>query len=324
MPRISVIIPTYNRSGVVGDAVSCVMTQTEADSEIIVVDDGSVDDTRAIVEDCGDDRVKYFYKTNGGPAGARNLGLSKARGEYVAFLDSDDTWPEDYVEIMLSRLESSSEFGAAYSAITMVNSDGTQVRSYKSPDGRSGWLTKDLFKRGFVWPSAAVFRSCVWQNHYFDELMPRTSEDSDAFLRLSMLTQFLFVPDVQAFHRMSSDSISADEGVACSRLLSLERFHFRLGGDKIVSAKAARCRLSHACRKIAEDRRRKTARNAALKLYKHALEYWPYDLRLYVGLVKSLLLDKDQDPEPDWEMPEPLGDPVGTNRFCESSRRTPL
>ena len=211
MPRISVIIPTYNRSRVVRDAISCVVAQTEADSEIIVVDDGSVDDTRAVVEACGDGRVNYFYKTNGGPAGARNLGLSKAKGEYVAFLDSDDTWPEDYLEVMLSKLESNSEFGAAYSPITVVHPDGTEVRSYKTPDGKSGWLTEDLFKRGFIWPSAAVFRFCVWENHYFDELMARTSEDSDAFLRLSMLTQLLFVPDVQAFHRMSSDSISADE-----------------------------------------------------------------------------------------------------------------
>lgn len=315
MPRISVIIPTYNRAAVVRDAIECVMGQTETNSEIIVVDDGSVDDTRAVVENCGDGRVDYLYKSNGGPASARNFGLSKARGKYVAFLDSDDTWPQNYLEVMLSKLERSSEFGAAYSRITVVHSDGTEVKSYKAPEGKSGWITKDLFKRGFVWPSAAVFRSCVWESNFFDELMPRTSEDSDAFLRLSMHTQFLFVPEVQAFHKMSSDSISADEGVACSRLLSLERFYFRLGGDKIIPAKTARRRLSHACRKVAEDRRRKSVRNAALKLYRHSIKYWPYDLRLYVGLFKTLLLNKKEDPEPAWEMPEPLSDPVGANRF---------
>lgn len=315
VPRVSVIIPTYNRSHVVKDAIGCVTAQTEADSQIIVVDDGSVDDTRAVVEACGDGRVGYFYKPNGGPASARNFGLSKAEGDFVAFLDSDDAWPENYLEVMLSKLEDAREFGGAYSPITVVHSDGKKVKSYKIPRGASGWLAEDLFKRGFIWPSAAVFRSCAWENYYFDELMPRTSEDSDAFLRLSVLTQLLFVPEVQAFHRISSDSISADEGVACSRLLSLERFYFRLGGDKIVPTTMARRRLSHACRKVAEDRRRKGARNAALKLYKHAVKYWPYDLRLYAGMFKTLLLDRNDDPEPNWQMPEPLDYPLGTNRF---------
>jgi len=315
VPKTSVIIPTYNRSGVVKEAVSCVLAQTEPDSEIIVVDDGSVDDTRAVIENLSDSRVSYFYKTNGGPASARNFGISKARGKYIAFLDSDDFWPECYLEIMLSNLEKNCEFGATYSLITVLRSDGTEVESYKRPDGKSGWITEDLFKRSFIWPSAAIFRSSVWESFYFDELLARTSEDSDAFLRLSTLTQFSFVPEVQAFHRISSDSISADEGVACSRVLSLERFYFKLGGDKIIPAKMARRRLSHACRKVAEDRRNKKKKTAALKLYQRAIKYWPCDLRLYIGLSKTLFLDRSKDPEPSWEMPEPLDDPIGTNRF---------
>lgn len=315
MPKASVIIPTYNRSGVVKQAISCVLNQTEPDVQVVVVDDGSQDDTRAVVEGLREDRVSYYWKTNSGPAGARNHGLSKAEGQYVAFLDSDDYWPADYLEVMLGRLEQAQDFGAAYSPITVVYPDGSEVKSYKRPDGKSGWIAADLFMRGFVWPSAAVFRASAWGNFYFDELLARTSEDSDAFLRLSMHTQFLFVPDVQAFHRMSPDSISTQEGVSCARMLALERFYFRLGGDKIVGAKAARRRLSHACKKIAEDRRRKAARNAALKLYKRAVKYWPYDLRLHLGLCKTLLLDKNKDPEPDWRMPEPLGHPSRPNTF---------
>ena len=99
MPKVSVIIPTYNRSKIVKDAICSVLDQTESDLEIIVVDDGSTDDTHSIVSGISDDRVFYFFKTNGGPAGARNLGLSKAKGEYIAFLDSDDFWPENYIEL---------------------------------------------------------------------------------------------------------------------------------------------------------------------------------------------------------------------------------
>ena len=315
MPEISVIVPTYNRDYIVRETIDSILTQTLDDLEVLVVDDGSTDNTKEVIGSIADTRVKYLRKGNTGPAGARNFGLSKAEGQYVLFLDSDDFWPENYLEVMLSRLKQNSEFGGGYSPITVVHADGRREESYKRPNGKSGWLTADLFKRGFIWPSAAIFRSAVWEDFYFDELLARTSEDSDAFLRLSTRTQLLFVPDVEAFHRMSPDSISGEEGVACSRMLSLERFYFKLGGDKILPPKMARRRLSHACRKVAEDRRRKMARNAALKLYKHAVRYWPYDMRLYAGLYKTLLLDRNEDPEPDWEMPEPLGDPVGTNRF---------
>jgi glycosyltransferase involved in cell wall biosynthesis len=315
MPKTSVIIPTYNRSGMVREAISSVLAQTERDFEIVVVDDGSTDDTRSVVGAMQNGRISYFYKNNGGPASARNFGLSKAKGEYVAFLDSDDLWPENYLEVMLSQLEGNSEFGAAYSYITVIRSDGGKVESYKRPEGKSGWIASELFMRGSVWPSAAVFRSEVWQDFYFDELIKKSYEDSDAFLRLSMKTKFLFVGNVEAFHRISSDSIAAAAGVACTRLLILERFYYELGGDKIVPAAVARRRLSHACRKVAEERRKSGLRRAAMQLYERAIRYWPYDLRLYLGYLKTLFLRSSKDQEPDWRLPERLGDPIGLNRF---------
>lgn len=109
MPKVSVIIPTYNRSSLVKDAICSVLAQTELDLEVIVVDDGSTDGTCKVVEGLRDGRVNYFYKINGGAASARNLGLSKCEGEYVAFLDSDDFWPENYLEVMVSHLENNSE-----------------------------------------------------------------------------------------------------------------------------------------------------------------------------------------------------------------------
>jgi len=314
MAKLSVIVPAYNREQVVRETVDSVLGQTERDLEVIVVDDGSTDSTGEVVKGIGDERVRYFRKENGGAASARNLGLSKAGGEYVAFLDSDDVWPEDYAEVMLRHLEGEGDFGAAYSPMTVVYPGGEKIRSYKQLEGNSGWLTVDLFKRGFVWPSAAVFRSSVWKDFYFDEFLRKSYEDGDAFLRLSMRTQFLFVPDVQPLYRMSADSISTEAGVACTRLLVLERFYYRLGGDKYVTPRTARRRLSHACRKVAEDRRSTMARTAALKLYKHAIQYWPFDLRLYMGLLRTVFLPSNKDTQPDWEMPEALGDPIGTSR----------
>ncbi len=308
MPKISVIIPTYNRSGMVKEAISSVLAQTEPNLEIIVVDDGSTDDTRIVVESLAEKRVSYFYKTNAGPASARNYGLSKATGEYVAFLDHDDLWPPNYLEVMLSRLEKNTEFGAAYSPITAVYPDGGEVKSYKRPDGKSGWLAVNLFKHGFVWTSATLIRREVLKNFYFDESLKTSYEDGDFFLRLSMKTQFLFVADVEAVRRNHAENFSTKVGVLPTRILVLERFYFRLGGNKIVPARVARRRLSHACRKVAEERRHEGNRSAAITLYKRAIRYWPLDLRPYLGLGRALLLSKKRDPNPDWQMPESLAE----------------
>ncbi len=290
MPKVSVIIPTFNRQNIIVETVQSVLSQTERDLEVIVVDDGSTDNTRAVIEKLTDSRVSYFYKTNAGPASARNFGLSKASGQYVAFLDHDDLWPENYLEVMLSHLENNAEFGAAYSPITLVLPDGKKAKSYKRPKGKSGWITRDLFKTGFVWTSAALIRKLALENAWFDESLKQSYEDGDFFLRLSTRTQFLFVGNVEAIKTEHASNLSAQVGVQPTRILVLERFYFYLGGDKIIPAKIARRKISHACRKVAEARRRNSNRTAAITLYKCAIKYWPVDLRLYLGLGLTLLL----------------------------------
>lgn len=88
---VSVIIPSYNRGYIVGKSIESVLAQSYRQIEVIVVDDGSTDNTREVVAGF-DDRVRYFYKENGGVSTARNLGLRECRGEFIALLDSDDLW----------------------------------------------------------------------------------------------------------------------------------------------------------------------------------------------------------------------------------------
>lgn len=88
-PTVTVVIPTYNRAGLIGQAIDSVLQQTYSDFEIIVVDDGSTDETEAVVKGYGD-RVRYVWTTNGGSGHARNVGMQHARGRYLTFLDSDD------------------------------------------------------------------------------------------------------------------------------------------------------------------------------------------------------------------------------------------
>jgi hypothetical protein len=101
--------------------------------------------------------------------------------------------------------------------------------------------------------------------------------------------------------------LSCSVGVQPTRILVLERFYFQLGGDKVIPARIARRRLSHACRKVAKARRSNGCRATAICLYKRAIKYWPFDLRLYCGLGQSMLLSKTKDPNPEWQMPGPWG-----------------
>src|ERR1700754_3722880 len=92
-PLVSVVVPTYNRANLIGRTVASVLSQTDSNVEVVVVDDGSTDATKeTLARAFGDDaRVRYLHKRNGGAASARNAGLDAARGEYIALLDSDDT-----------------------------------------------------------------------------------------------------------------------------------------------------------------------------------------------------------------------------------------
>jgi len=306
MPKVSVIVPTYNLSSMLKDTIDSVLAQTEDDLEVIVVDDGSTDDTRAVVNGIGDSRIKYLYKENGGTSSARNFGLARSLGRYIAFLDHDDLWPADYLKTMINAIDTEPAFGVAYSPITVLHSNGRKIKSYKAPKGKSGKLTIDLFKRGFVWTSAAVIRRSVLEGFGFDESLMTSYEDGDFFLRLSTRTKYLFVKDVEAIRREHTCNLSEDVGIQPTRILVLERFYYRLGGDKVIPRTIAKRKISHACRKVEEAKRLEGSRYAALCLYKRAIRYWPFDLRLYLGLASSLLLSKKSDASANWQMPEAL------------------
>jgi len=309
MVRVSVIIPTYNRARVVGEAIRSALDQTVRDIEVIVVDDGSTDDTRDAVDGCRDGRVRYIYKTNGGPASARNAGLAEAKGEYVAFLDHDDLWPARFLEVMTGALDGRPEFGLAYSPITLRYADGHEVERYKVREGESGWCTGALFRNSFVWTSASLMRRSVLKGFGYDETLRRSYEDGDFFLRLALRTPFLYIPETQAIKRVHEANLSVEVGTQPTRILVLERFYYRLGGDRHIGLLEARRRLSHACRSVAKVALTQGKRAQAIFLYVRAISYWPVDVRVYWEWARALSLSHRDDPEPAWRMPSKLGMP---------------
>ncbi len=122
--KVSVIIPTYNRAALVVETLEGALAQSFTDREIIVVDDGSTDDTREKLEPYRD-RITYVYQDNGGVNAARNHGLAHASGEYIALLDSDDLWKPWLLELFASVLDRNPDVGFVYSDFSVLKPDGS-------------------------------------------------------------------------------------------------------------------------------------------------------------------------------------------------------
>jgi len=184
MPQVSVIVPTYNQAPFVAATVESALAQTYPNVEIIVVDDGSTDDTQAVLATYRD-RIHYLYQENRGLAAARNAGFLASHGDYVHFLDSDDLIPPDKLARHVAILEAEPGFGLVYSAWQQVNADGTEILGQLRPN-RQGHLLKELLRRDFFFfPSAAVLRrACLERVGLFDESL-RWGEDADMWLRLA-------------------------------------------------------------------------------------------------------------------------------------------
>ncbi|MDD5638815.1 MAG: glycosyltransferase [Candidatus Pacebacteria bacterium] len=137
---ISVIIPTYNRAHLLSRAIDSVLSQTFQDFELIIVDDGSTDNTKEIVEEYQkkDERIKYLWEENsGGPAKPKNTGIKNSQGEFIAFLDSDDEWLPEKLEKQLKLFENSNNLGFVSCNALIIDENNNIKGEYQSPRNKS-------------------------------------------------------------------------------------------------------------------------------------------------------------------------------------------
>jgi len=123
-PFFSIIIPTYNRAGFLTETVNSVVNQTYTDWECIIVDDGSADNTKDIVENMPDKRIKYFRKENEERSVARNFGIDHAKGEFICFLDSDDYYKENHLEVLFDKINQADNKKALFYTGMERNAEG--------------------------------------------------------------------------------------------------------------------------------------------------------------------------------------------------------
>jgi glycosyltransferase involved in cell wall biosynthesis len=183
MPKVSVIIPAYNRAYILGEAIDSVLSQKFKDLELIVVDDGSDDETEKVVSSYTH-RLTYIYQEHRGVSAARNRGIEHAQGDYLAFLDSDDLWLKDKLYLQMKFMESHPEVLICYTEEIWIRK-GVRVNPMKKHRKYSGMIFEHCLPLCIISPSSVLIaRSLLEKIGGFDEEL-EACEDYDLWLRIS-------------------------------------------------------------------------------------------------------------------------------------------
>ena len=217
MPRVSVIIPTYNRAGLVAESVQSVLAQKSTDFEIIVVDDGSTDDTKQVIESFAESRIKYVYQNNQGAPAARNAGLAHARGEYIMFLDSDDVLTEDALrqgtQVLSDNNDVAFSFGQAY-----LMDESRHVFGMRKQAGQTSYIRagteeiRQAILNGNHIPTSTIMarRKCLSETGLFENSFRDGSEDFQFWVRLAKSYAVAYIASPLVKYRVHQTSMTQE------------------------------------------------------------------------------------------------------------------
>lgn len=227
--KISVIIPTYNRASYIRDAIESILEQTYPVFEIIVVDDGSTDNTSEVIRLYGD-RIRYFWQQNSGPGAARNRGIKEAKGDYVAFLDSDDIWVQNKTKIQMDFFSKHPHLDIIFGDMANFSeTEDNNMPEIKNPKTHNYFVAHssdieqifDCLIIGNLIPTPTVIcrRACISRIGFFDEKL-KIAEDYDYWLRAARICRFGFINAVLIKRRRHDDNLINDW--ACMKMAALD------------------------------------------------------------------------------------------------------
>ncbi len=284
MPTVSIIIPTYNREHLLGRAIQSVLDQTYQNFELIIVDDGSTDDTEKLVKSFNSEKIRYIrHGENKGPSAARNTGIQSAKGDYIAFQDSDDEWMPRKLEKQIRAFETASPaVGIVYTGRYRIINDKKDYAPPTKWTPKDGDIFSSLLKVCFVCtPVVLVKRDCFERAGMFDERFP-PFEDWELFLRMSRYYQFKYINEPLVIKYRQPDSITENQS-ACIKGLKqmLETYFEDIKQDKTVLAMHyfGLGHLLYSNGKLSEGR----------NYFVRSLKAYPLDIRVVGALLVSLL-----------------------------------
>jgi glycosyltransferase involved in cell wall biosynthesis len=227
-PTVSVILPTYNRAHLVDRAIQSVLDQTYQDFEVIIVSDCSTDNTDEVVNAYRDPRIVYIrHNQNKGGSAARNTGIGVAKGEYIAFLDSDDEWLPEKLEKQIKIFKTlSPEVGLVYTDMLRVHNNGS-IEYWNSPTVTQGEIIDseklEYHVFGIGIQSTLIKRECFEKVGIFDEEFPRFI-DLELFIRLAKHFGFYHIHEPLVKYYETEGISSNQMAEVTARILLLEKY----------------------------------------------------------------------------------------------------
>ncbi len=292
-PQVSVVVPAYNCGELVREAIDSVREQTFGDLEVIVVDDGSTDNTWDVIQQVAAswERVRAIRIEHTGHAAARNRAIAEMNGRWIALLDADDLWLPTKLQRCMEYLGEHPEMSIVYTPMDPVRMDGTRMKGHSKPF-HSARLTEKLFHSIFVHDPAVVFHKRVIDEcGGFDESLD-VCVGHEFWLRVSRKFEFGLIDEALALRRWSEKTLTRSNRshARMVKAVMLERFYFEKGGRELLDDHRAAlrrlARVNYSAGKILTQQRRFGEASGYLR---KAIRYCPTHLKTYPLYLASLL-----------------------------------
>lgn len=277
------MIPTYNRAELLRSAIRSVLNQTFQDFEIVVIDDASKDNTKEIVSSFNDKRMKYIrHEVNKGEAGARNTGVTSSSGQYIAFIDDDDEWLPEKLQMQVDLIESSSpSVGVVYTGAFILNKISGRMKDQIIPAKR-GYILNELLLRNFLILSTVLIKKeCFEKVGLFDKNII-SGPDYDMWIRISRKYHFEYIKEPLVKYYLHENRLSNQLEKTIVGLESIIRKHSQLFASNHNGYRHHYLTLGVLYCLTGNTKKGREALLKAIKLY-------PFEIRYYFNFGLSLL-----------------------------------
>jgi glycosyltransferase involved in cell wall biosynthesis len=280
MATVDVIIPAFNASKYLPAALESVGSQTFEDWQIVLVDDGSTDNTAEVVAPFIDrfgPKLRYIRQENHGMSAARNTAIRASTSEFIALLDADDVWIPSRLAESVQAFAAQPRAGIAYGLITYMDQEGRPLGTFEGNVGHAeGRIAPYIYMRKVELPCVTVTirRACIDEVGLFDETM-RSTEDRDLWLRIALRHEVAFIPKVLAYYRTSPGSVSTNAQRMLQAQLQFIRKHYGSEGCGLLPRQISWAR---AYKQRADALKAQGQPQAALMSALQALVIYPLDL----------------------------------------------
>jgi len=288
MKKVSIIIPTYNAASFIEQAIDSVLAQTYKDFEIVIIDDGSTDNTKEVLQKYAD-KIRYIMQPNKGVAIARNTGIHNSESEYIAFLDSDDEWLPEKLELQMSIVEKNNDIGLVHTNDIQV-SEGGQVLSIDTPNIKYlfGKISKYLLLRKASIKTSTVLlrRKCLEKVGLFDPYLSRLGvEDRDLWIRFTKYYNAFYIDKPLVKYLVRSNSMSHNQKkMVEGRYYVIDKYFPEKKGLNIQRRRM----LSAIHFEVADGLSWRGNPRQSLKQYWKALQFYPFNIIIYINFLKAI------------------------------------